>query len=382
MNRKDYDNSLYRQANRFEEYIKLVYDAICPQIENLMPVKEIWDAQKIFITGCGDSWMAGIGAKPAFESVTKIETNVMKAVEFSRMLSSKNLGYSPNTPLVILISYSGTASRVVECALRAAKYGANTVAITNNSDSPLAKACRYCINVSLPTDGEYFPGGTTYNASMLALFVMALWIGRVRNKISPLEYEDMHKELLTYVNKCQKETETYADRAFEIATKWQNLKAEDFIGDYGDYSTAFFGSAKVIECFGGYTTYDDSEDWCHINYFLVNPDKIGRVVITNKSTPSYGRMLETIEAIRLIESPCIIVSDGDKSEFPDTMEVFTMPTPKYFWMNPLAQHLPFDLVAGYIAELKGIKAFREGEATFDNDVCKNRLKSGTEIVVL
>ncbi len=30
------------------------------------------------------------------------------------------------------------------------------------------------------------------------------------------------------------------------------------------------------------------EDWCHINYFLAQPETIGRVVITNPSTPSLG----------------------------------------------------------------------------------------------
>ena len=382
MNRKDYENSLSRQAYRFEEYVKIVYDAVLPQVENLMPVKEIWDAQKVFITGCGDSWLAGVAAKPAFESVARMETYAPRAIEFSRILNNKNLGYSPNTPLVVLISYSGTASRVVECASRASKYGANTIAITNNSDSPLAKACRYCINVGLPADGEYSPGGTTYNASMLALFILAMWIGRVRGKITPLQYQDMHSELFKFVSANQTKTEEFADRAFEIATKWKDQKAQDFIGDYGDYATAFFGSAKVIECFGGYTTYDDSEDWCHINYFLVDPDKIGRVVITNKSTPSYGRVLETIEAIRKIESPCIIVSDAESGEFPDTMEVFTTPTPKYFWMNPLAQHLPFDMVAGFIGALKDVKPFREDEEKFNTEICQNRLKSGTEIKII
>ena len=153
MNRNDFDNSLARQARRFEDCAKLVYENVLPQVDKL-PVKEIWDAQKIFITGCGDSWLAGIAAKPAFESVTKIETNVPRAIDFSRTMSEKNLGYSPNTPLVILISYSGGASRVVECAMRASKYGANTIAITNNPESPLAKNCRHCIHTGLPEGGE------------------------------------------------------------------------------------------------------------------------------------------------------------------------------------------------------------------------------------
>ena len=381
MNRNDYDNSLARQARRLEEYVKIVYESVFPQVDQL-PVKEIWDAQKIFITGCGDSWLAGIAAKPAFESVTKIETNAPRAIDFSRALSNKNLGYSPNTPLAILISYSGTAARVIECAKRASKYGANTIAITNNPNSPLAENCRYCIHVGLPENGEYQPGLTTYNASMIALFAIALRIGRIRNKITPLEYEDMKKELLSFVSEAQKKVSEYEERAFEIALKWKDLKAEDFIGDYGDYATAFFGSAKVIETFGGYTTYDDSEDWCHINYFLADPEKIGRVVITNESSPSYDRMLETINAVKILKSPCMIVSDAGKEAFPETMEVFTTVKPKYFWMNPLIQHIPFDFVAGYIAALKGETGFRADDERYNSDLAKNRLKSGTQIVII
>jgi glucosamine--fructose-6-phosphate aminotransferase (isomerizing) len=381
MNRNDYDNSLARQARRLEEYVKIVYESVFPQVDQL-PVKEIWDAQKIFITGCGDSWLAGIAAKPAFESVTKIETNAPRAIDFSRALSNKNLGYSPNTPLVILISYSGTAARVIECAKRASKYGANTIAITNNPNSPLAENCRYCIHVGLPEDGEYQPGLTTYNASMIALFAIALRIGRIRNKITPLEYEDMKKELLSFVSEAQKKVSEYEERAFETALKWKDLKAEDFIGDYGDYATAFFGSAKVIETFGGYTTYDDSEDWCHINYFLADPEKIGRVVINNESSPSYDRMLETINAVKILKSPCMIVSDAGKEAFPETMEVFTTVKPKYFWMNPLIQHIPFDFVAGYIAALKGETGFRADDERYNSDLAKTRLKSGTQIVII
>jgi glucosamine--fructose-6-phosphate aminotransferase (isomerizing) len=375
MDRKDYDHSLLRQAMHLKENLQIVYEHVLPQVKKL-PVKELWDAQKIFVTGCGDSWLAGIAAKPAFESVTKIETNAIRAIEFSRILSNKNLGYSPNTPLVILISYSGSGSRVVECAQRAVKYGANTIAITNNPESQLAKICHYCIDYGLPKDGEYQPGLITYDASMLSLFLIALRIGRVRNKITPLDYEDMHKELLSYIENCQEKAEGFAERSFEIALKWKELKAQDFIGDYGDHATAYFGSAKVIECFGGYTTYDDSEDWCHINFFLKEPEKIGRVVIANSQTPSYGRLLETIDAIKMLKSPCIILTDSEE-EFAG-MEVFRFPLPKYFWMAPLYEHLPLDMIAGYIAKLKGVKEFRADMEKY-NSIGDQR---NSEIVVL
>lgn len=382
MSKKEFETSLLRQARITEDMIRCVYDCVTGQLDEALPMKEIFDAQKICITGCGDSWLAGIACKAAFESVTRIETYPMRAIEFSRHLSGKNLGYSPNTPMVLVISYSGEATRAVECAQRATARGANTIAITGNPDSRLAKACRHVICVGLPEGGEYFPGGTTYNASMVALLLIALRIGRVRNTISGEDYEDMRAELLRFTHSVQEKVEEYDDRAFELAQKWKDLRCIDFIGDYSDYATAFFGSAKVIETYGGYTTYDDSEDWCHINYFLADPDTIGRVAITNKSTPSFGRMQETLAAVKLLESPCMVVSDAGAEEFPQGFEVFQTPAPKYFWLNPLLQHLPFDLVAGYIAAFKGESAFREGVEKFQTPLGMNRLKNGTAIKIV
>ncbi len=382
MSKKEFENSLLRQARIGEQMINLVFDKVSSQLDEVLPIKEIFDAQKIFISGCGDSWLAGIATKPVFESVTGIETNVMRAVEFSRHLNSKNLGYSPNTPMVILISYSGEATRAVECAIRATGCGANTIAITSNPESRLAKACRHVVNVGLPPEGEYFPGATTYNASMVALMLIALRIGRARNTVSHDGYEDMKRELKRYVAAVQSKVEEYDDRAFEIAKKWKDLRCIDFIGDYADYATAYFGSAKVIETYGGYTTYDDSEDWCHINYFLLHPETIGRVVITNKATPSYGRMLETLAAVKSLGSPCMVVTEAPASEFPEGFEVFTMPKPKYFWLAPLMQHVPFNLVSGYIAAMKGETAFREGVPEFDDEILNARLKAGTEIKIV
>ncbi len=382
MNRQDYETSLLRQARAAEEMLRHVHGQVAGQMGDALPIKEIFDAQKIFITGCGDSWLAGIAAKPAFEALTKVETYAVRAMEFSRHLSGKNLGYSPNTPLVIVISYSGEATRAVECARRAALRGANTLAITSDPGSRLAKACRHVINVGLPEGGEYFPGGTTYNASLLALLMVALRMGRAKNTVSQQDYQAMNTELLDFVHCCQLKLEEYEERAFALAQRWKDLRCIDFIGDYGDYATAYFGSAKVIETYGGYTTYDDSEDWCHINYFLTGPETIGRVAVANRSTPSYGRMQETLAAVKSLGSPCMVVTDAPAEEFPDGIEVFTTPAPKYFWMNPLVQHVPFDLVAGYVSAMRGEQPFRGDMPAFADPSLQARLKDGTKIKIV
>lgn len=382
MNKMDYDNSMARQSRLAPGFVKTMQMSMSyDKMVEVLPMKELWDAQQIIITGCGDSWLAGIAAKPVFESVAKMDVKVMRNVEFSRHLGSKMLGYSPNTPLVIAISISGGVSRVVEAVMRANQYGANTLLITDNLDSPAAKEAKHVLKLDLP-EGEYQPGCNSYIGSTMALTYLALRFARAKNTVSPPEIAAMEKGLADYADAWAVILPKVEERAFEIAQSWKDLRAYDFIGDYADYATAFFGSAKVLECFGGYTTYDDSEDWCHINYFLCGSETIGRVAITNSDTPSFNRMKETLAAVKQLKSPCIVVTDADKSEFPEGFEVFTTPKPAYFWMAPIMQHIPFDYVAGYIGKLKGVEDFRTDCEIFQTmNKAPNRIKeSQIEII--
>jgi hypothetical protein len=72
------------------------------------------------------------------------------------------------------------------------------------------------------------------------------------------------------------------------------------------------------------------------------------------------------------------VTDGQREDFPEGMEVFTLPRPKYFWMNPLMQHIPLDMIAGYIAELKGVMAFRQDDERYT----KMGDQRGSQIVII
>ncbi|MEA5050765.1 MAG: SIS domain-containing protein [Oscillospiraceae bacterium] len=384
MNRTDCETSLIRQSRMAAKIVDAVLGSVDYRaLDEVLPLKEIHDAQSIIITGCGDSWLAGLAVKPVFESFSGVAVNVMRCVEFSRFLSGKMLGYSPNTPLVIGISVSGAVSRTAEALARATKHNANTIAITDNPESPVGKAARHIVPLHLPEGVEYGPGANSYNGILVILLAIALRIGRAKNRISCDDYEDMKQAISDYANDVQKVMPAFEERAFELAKTWKDLRAIDFIGDYADYATAYFGSAKVIETYGGYTTYDDSEDWCHINYFLSEPETVGRVVIANKNTPSFGRLQETLQTIRQLKSPCIVVTDADKSEFPPEFEVFTVPAPRYAWLDPLMQHFPLDLLAGSIAGLLGIPQFRTDMAEFDiKGVTDGARIRGSEIVVL
>jgi hypothetical protein len=93
-------------------------------------------------------------------------------------------------------------------------------------------------------------------------------------------------------------------------------------------------------------------------------------------------VLESLEAVRKLGSPCMVVTDAPKEAFPEQFEVFTLPKAKYSWMVPLCNPAPFDLVSGYIAAMKGDESYRDDMPEFHAPEMETRIKGGTEIVVL
>lgn len=149
-----------------------------------LPMKEIMDARRILITGCGDSYAAGIAMKPLLEEMLQMPVDVMRAVEFSRHLPFSCLEEGPGSPLVVLISVSGTVTRILEAAQRANLHGANTLAITASRSTPLAKECRRALELN-PPEVERAPGCGAYVACCHALLALGIRMGRVRNSYVP-----------------------------------------------------------------------------------------------------------------------------------------------------------------------------------------------------
>ena len=365
MSRSAYlDSSMARQSAIAPSFAKLVLDSISQaELAGALPIKEIFDAQKIILTGCGDSWMAGIAAKPFFEKYVRRETMAMRCIEFSRYYDSKSLGYSPNTPLVVAISFSGTVSRVVEAMKRATAHGANTLLITGNPNSPAAKEARHVLQISYP-EGEYQPGLNSYIGAMTTLILLALRMGYVRDLMSRAEFDQAIADIENYCASYAGLVDEWNIRLRDVAEQWKDLRCYDFIADGADFATALFGAAKVAECFGGRATCDDSEDWCHINYFIRNPETVGRVMICNEDGPTFGRCLESLHAIEQLQSPCVIVTDADPTQFPKNMCVIQTPKAKNPMAAPLMQHLPLCLLAGHIGVLRGVAPFRADDAEY------------------
>ena len=84
-----YDNPMSRQVFSLPDLIETQYDDLEEKARLVLSFQEIFNIQRIVLTGCGDSYAASLAAKPIFEMLTGIPTEVVTAIDLSRYYCEK-----------------------------------------------------------------------------------------------------------------------------------------------------------------------------------------------------------------------------------------------------------------------------------------------------
>ncbi len=331
--------------------------------QSIMTMAEAFDIRKIYITGCGDSIAAaGAMASIMLKLSGVFNCDMVESIDFTRYMMSKDIGIGePNSPLVIGISAGGSTSRVIEALKKANEMGAFSFALTNNGESAVAKEAKRSLVLNTPKMKDDFPGLRSYLASMVGLLAIACRMGRVRNVLKPGEDKAIAEEIKAYVHSYEECLSEIDEKMFELAQTWKDFERFDFIGDGVELYSALFGLEKFAECTGTMGNYDDSEDWCHIDYHISGPETIGTVIFADRTSNSYGRTIETVNAAVGIGRPVLVITNGDIKDFPEQANVVNIPEtkPGFEWMLPLMDYSPAALLAGYCCTLADRKFFNE-----------------------
>lgn len=355
-------NQVYSLPGMIEEQVKLCFSP--EQLENILQVKDCFDIRKVYITGCGDSLAAAGNMKPVIEKFCGVMScKVMDPISFTRYMTRSDIGIGePNSPLVLSISAGGETSRVVEVLVKAAELKAFPLVITNNPESTCAKTARKSFIMKTPKMANDFPGLRSYLANMLGIISIACRLGLVRGILRPEDPELWQEAINTYVKSYAPEMDRISEEMFALADKWKDFRRFDFIGDGVSLHSALFAQEKFYECTGSIGCHNDSEDWCHINYFVKNPETVGTVFYAYGDQPTFSRIRETIGSAVTIGRPVLVITDTDE-DFGEGANVMRLPkTPEGFeWLRPLMDYCPAALLAGYISELGGRDYFNSFE---------------------
>lgn len=322
-------------------------------LEKAFTLEEIHKFKRVVMTGCGDSLCASMAAKECFEELTGRMVDVPTCINLARHYDARRFG-EPGETLVVLVSFSGKVSRVVEAAQRARRLGAVTVGVTHDAASPVAAACDRVLVVQ-PDEFplKRTPGCRTYMASTIALYYLASYMAKSDGKENAVS--EMRALIEKNTNDWEAAFPAIDERLYAAADAWKNAPYYEFLSAGPEFASAWFGQAKIYEAAGIFSRYENLEDWAHVDYILHGMDA-SMFIFASPENASYSRAQEVESVLRRQHYKYLFVTDKADEKI-DAASTLLIPKADKVWLYPLYQTLVPCTYGDHLQQLKGTSYF-------------------------
>ena len=344
------------QIDSLPELVKTESRQIDDRMRLLIKTPEIYGIRQIILLGSGDSYFAAQAVAPAIRAWTGLPVSAMLAMEAARYvdagvppLAGRNRGL-----LVVAISSSGEAARVVEATQRLRKLGALTLAVTASPEGRLAKSAERILDIAIPSSTNA-PGTRSYIASMLAGYSIGLRLAEVLMTMTMDEANALRAEIGGLGIKLAEASQVSAAPILELADLWQQFRTADVLGSGPALASAGYGAAKLVEAAGIHATAQDAEEFHHLNYFVAAPEQTPVVAFAATNARAASRTLELVGTLEGLGRPSLIVTDT--ADLPSYGTQIRLPEVRE-WFAPLLHAVPAAHLAAAWADKLGIPHYR------------------------
>jgi glucosamine--fructose-6-phosphate aminotransferase (isomerizing) len=305
------------------------------------------DAEKvkrIRILGCGTAYHAGLLGKKYFTALAKLPVEADIASEF------RYSGYEfEEGEVLLIISQSGETADSIAAMRMAKQAGVRTVAICNVIGSTIA---READEVLFTYAGPEIAVAATksYLTQIAVLFLSALRLGQLRNKVSGDEIKAFLSELIGVPEKMQKlidsrgEIQYYASREF-------SAKHVFFIGRGIDNALSMEAALKLKE-----VSYIHSEAYAagelkHGTIALIDEGTLAVALVTQRQLAA--KTASNIEEVRVRGAKVLAVTNGELPEVDSHCAKVWRIEQMSELIAPFCAIIPMQLFAYYMAVQKG-----------------------------
>jgi glutamine---fructose-6-phosphate transaminase (isomerizing) len=308
--------------------------------------------QAIYTAGCGDSFYAGLACEMAFACFCRLPVKALSAMQFARYEADR----LPQHAVLFGISNSGQVSRSIEAVGLARAAGVDTIAVTGNGTSGIAREAAATVAVAIPAMGRS-PGIRSYTVQLLSLLLCALRLGELRQAIPSVEARAWRQQLRDMAAGMEATIQATDDRVKQVAERLGEAENWVFMGSGPSYATALFIAAKLVESCGANAWGQDIEEWAHIQFF--NRQEHTPTCVIIPPGRSVDRALELLPYIKGIGRPTLAVASSEQAFLPTQTDV-VLPVPQTVpeVFSPLVYCLAGELLAYYLAEVRGAEFFQ------------------------
>lgn len=334
------------------EQPRTVTDTLMPRIKNddivieelNMSDEEMRAIKRIHIVACGSAYHTGVTAKYIIEGLARIPVEVDVASEFRYRNPILEEG-----DMVIVISQSGETADTLAALRESKSRGLKVLGIVNVVGSSIA---READNVMYTWAGPEIAVATTkaYSAQLIALYLLAMKMAKVRGKIE----DDKFKEMLEDLKKLPNQIEmllSNKERIQRFANRYIAAKDVFFIGRGIDYAISMEGSLKLKEI-----SYIHSEAYAagelkHGTISLIEEGTLVAAVATQQDL--YQKTLSNMVEVKARGAFVLAVTTVGNTDIEKAADyVVYIPKTNPYFANSLAI-IPLQLFGYYVAVGKG-----------------------------
>jgi len=313
--------------------------------ELAIPDEELAKIDKVYIVACGTSFHAGLVGRYVLENWAHVAVELDVASEFRY----RDPVLSPTT-LVVGISQSGETADTLAAMRQAQKQGARVLAITNIMGS---QATRDADGVLYTRAGlEIGVAATkTHVAQIAAIQLLALYLAQIRKTLDAGQIDEIAAELKTVPDLMRKYLKDEST-AHEIAKRYYQQPFFLYLGRGVGLPVCLEGALKLKEISYIPTEAYAAGEMKHGPIALL--DNGSPVVVVATDGHVYEKVVSNIEEVRARDAAVIAVAtEGNKSIQSLSHDVMYIPRTSEM-LSPLLAVVPLQLLAYYIAQLKGL----------------------------
>jgi len=314
-----------------------------------MTNEELLNARRIWIVACGTSWHSGLVGKYLFEEMIRkpVQVDIGSEFRYREPMIQKD-------DLFIVISQSGETADTLAAAREAKRRGARVLAIVNALGSTLA---READGVIYTRCGPEISVASTkaFTGQVIALYLLALHVGRVRRTLSPEEgrwWLDHFLMLPGQVEHILKQEAAIQ----KIASRYYQKRNFLYLGRGINYPIALEGALKLKEISYIHAEGYPAGEMKHGPIALIDEDM--PVVVLSPKDRLYEKSVSNLMEVLARNAPVIaFVSEGDHELEQVADHVFAIPD-VHPLLTPILFTVGLQLLAYHIAVLREVDVDR------------------------
>jgi glucosamine--fructose-6-phosphate aminotransferase (isomerizing) len=317
-------------------------EIILPELN--LDAETIRKIQRVVLVACGTAYHAAMLTRSMIERLAGLPAEV----DLGSELRYRDPVIGPET-LVIAVSQSGETADTIGSIKMAKARGCPTVSITNVVGSALARETTGVLYMHAgPEIGV--ASSKAFTAMLVAGYLLALWLGRRREAITPQDVKKRIADLVELPRQVEQTLELDAGIA-QMAAQLADARDFLYLGRGLQFPIALEGALKLKEI-----SYIHAEGYAggemkHGPIALI-ADQLPVVVLAPRDA-HYDRMLSNMEQVHARDGMVIAVTDAsDTGLSGKAHHVITVP-PASDLLSPILTVIPMQFLAYHIAVLRG-----------------------------